>query len=55
MKMPRTHLREVRVEQEKSAVEKAISDYYSSLTTEEAKEQSQWGDFAMREFPNQPA
>ena len=36
--MPRTNLREVRGEQEKSAVEMKISDYYSSLTTEEAKE-----------------
>jgi hypothetical protein len=42
-------------EQEMSAVDKAISDYYSSLTTAEAEEQSLWGDFAMREFANQPA
>ena len=48
-------LRNVRDEQEKSAVEKTIADYYSSLTTEEAKEQARWGDFALREFPNQPA
>jgi hypothetical protein len=48
-------LRKVRAEQEKSAVEKTISGYYSSLTTEETKEQSLWGDFAVREFPNQPA
>jgi hypothetical protein len=47
----------VRIEQEKSAVEKTISDYYSSLTTEEAEaeEQSMWGDFAAREFPNHRA
>jgi hypothetical protein len=51
--MPRTNLRKVRVEQ--SAVEKTISDYYWLLTTEEANEQSLWGDFAVREFPNQPA
>ena len=48
-------LRNVRVEQEKSVVEKTISDYYSSLTTEEAKEQALWGDFAHREFPNEPS
>jgi hypothetical protein len=30
-------LRKARVEQEKAAVEKTISDYYSSLTTKEAK------------------
>jgi hypothetical protein len=53
--MPSVNLREVRVEQEKSAVEKTISEYYSSLTTEEAEEQSLWGDFAVREFPDQPA
>ena len=47
-------LRSVRAEQEKSAVEKTISDYYSSLTTEEADEQALWGDFAVREFPNEP-
>jgi hypothetical protein len=45
-------LRNVRDEQEKSAVEKTITDYYSSLTTEEVKEQTRWGDFAVREFPN---
>jgi hypothetical protein len=45
----------VRVEQEKSAVEKTISDYYSSLTNEEVKEQNLWGAFAEREFPNEPA
>jgi hypothetical protein len=45
-------LRRARIEQGKSAVEKTISDYYSSLTTEEAKEQARWGDFAAREFPN---
>jgi hypothetical protein len=48
-------LRKVRVEQEKSAVEKTISDYYSSLTDEEVKEQALWGAFAEREFPNEPA
>ena len=48
-------LRSVRAEQEKSAVEKTISDYYSSLTTEEAKEQTLWGNFAVREFSNELA
>jgi hypothetical protein len=48
-------LRNVRDEQEKSAVEKTITDYYSSLTTEVVKEQTRWGDFAVREFPNEPA
>lgn len=44
---------QARVEQEKSAVEKTISDYYSSLTADEAKEQTLWGEFAEREFPNE--
>ena len=48
-------LRQARVEQEKSAVAKTISEYYSSLTAEEAQEQTLWGDLAMREFPNEPA
>jgi hypothetical protein len=47
-------LRKARVEQEKSAVEQTISDYYSSLTTEEVNEQTLWGEFAEREFPNEP-
>jgi len=42
------------VERKKSAVESTISDYYSRLTTEEAKEQTLWGNFAVREFPNEP-
>ncbi len=49
--MPRTNLREVRVEHGKFAVE----NYHSPLTTEDAKEQSRWADFAVREFSNQPA
>jgi hypothetical protein len=55
MIMRPVNLQKVRAEQEKSAVEKTISDNYSSLTTEEAKEQSLWGDFAVRELPSQPA
>ena len=55
MIMPPVNLRKVRVQQQESAVEKTISDYYSSLTTEEAKEPSLWGGFAVREFANQRA
>jgi hypothetical protein len=55
MIMRPVNLPTVRPEREKSAVEKAISDCYSWLTAEEAEEQSLWGDFAAREFPNQPA
>jgi hypothetical protein len=48
-------LSQVRVQQERLAVEKKISDYYSSITNEEAEEQALWGAFAEREFPNEPA
>jgi hypothetical protein len=48
---PKKSLREVREEQEMSVVEKAITDYYSSLTNEEATEQALWGGLATREFP----
>ena len=33
-------------EHEKAAVEKKIVEYYSALTSEEAKEQTLWGNFA---------
>jgi hypothetical protein len=47
-------LRKARVEQEKATVDRTISDYYSSLTPDEVKEQTLWGEFAEREFPNEP-
>jgi len=48
-------LLKLRVDQERLALEKTISDYYSSLSTEEAREQTLWGEFAEREFPGEPA
>jgi hypothetical protein len=44
-------LQAVRRENERAAVERAVADYYGSLSTEEAKEQAEWGEFALREFP----
>lgn len=44
-------LQAARREEEKARVEKAVADYYGSLSREEADEQSEWGEFAMREFP----
>jgi hypothetical protein len=44
-------LQAVRREHERAPVELAVGDYYGSLSTEEAKEQAQWGEFALREFP----
>ncbi len=46
-------LQAVRREQEKAAVERAVVDYYASLSTQEAEEQVAWGEFALREFPNE--
>jgi len=43
-------MRRVRIEPGRSALDETISDYYSSLTIEEAKEQALWGDFAEREL-----
>jgi uncharacterized protein YeeX (DUF496 family) len=44
-------LQKVRDEEKRSAVEKAIADYYSSLSSDELKEQVEWGELALREFP----
>jgi DNA-binding PadR family transcriptional regulator len=39
----------------KKALERAVADYYDSLPADEAAEQARWGEFATREFPNEPA
>ena len=44
-------LQAVRRENERAAVELAVADYYGSLSAEEATEQAEWGEFAVREFP----
>ena len=46
-------LQAARREEGKAKVEKAVADYYTSLSREEAEEQSAWGEFALREFPNE--
>ena len=35
------------------ALDRAVTDYYSELSVEDAKEQARWGDFALGEFPNE--
>lgn len=40
-------------EQENAAIEGAIADYYSSLSRKEVQELTDWGEFAVREFPNE--
>lgn len=46
-------LQAARREQERASVERAVADYYSSLSREEASEQAKWGDLALREFPDE--
>jgi hypothetical protein len=41
----------VRRSQAKAGVERAVADYYAALSPEERQEQSDWGEFAEREFP----
>lgn len=41
--------------QEKLALERAVNDYYTGLSAEEAEEQVRWGEFALREFPKEVA
>jgi hypothetical protein len=43
-------LQVARREHGKAAIERAVSDYYSSLSPQEAEEQANWGEFAMHEF-----
>jgi len=46
-------LQTVRRKQERAAIERAVADYYTSLSPEEAEEQTEWGEFALREFPSE--
>ena len=39
--------------QAKKAVERAVADYYASLSAEDFDEQAKWGDFALAEFTNE--
>jgi hypothetical protein len=44
-------LQAVRREHERASVERAVANYYSSLSNREATDQAEWGEFAFREFP----
>jgi hypothetical protein len=48
-------LQAVRRQQERAAVEHAVSGYYTSLSGKEAEELTAWGEFAIGEFPNEAA
>ena len=47
-------LQAVRRRQERVNIEKSVTAYYSSLTDKEVAEQSEWGEFALRQFPDEP-
>jgi hypothetical protein len=44
-------LQQSRREQAKAALNRAVSDYYDSLSPNDSEEQIQWGEFALMEFP----
>jgi len=46
-------LQSVRRAQERASIERAVVDYYSKLSSEEAAEQVMWGEFALVEFPRE--
>jgi len=48
-------LQAARREFERASLERAVAGYYGSLSDGEARESAAWGDFAMREFPNEVA
>ena len=49
----RRFLQDVRREQEKASVERAVADYYSSLADNELEERARWSEFALAEFPKE--
>ena len=46
-------LQAVRREQGKAALDRAVSDYYTSMSQSEVEEQIRWGEFTLHEFPNE--
>jgi hypothetical protein len=46
-------LQNVRRENERASIERAVADYYASLSDKQITEQAEWGGFAEREFPDQ--
>lgn len=46
-------LQAVRRQQERAALERAVAEYYGSLSGGEAEDLAAWGEFAMGEFPNE--
>jgi|HubBroStandDraft_1064217.scaffolds.fasta_scaffold08968_3 hypothetical protein len=48
-------LQAVRREAELARINQSVTDYYDSLSDEELKELSEWGDFALSQFPAEDA
>jgi len=46
-------LQALRREHERVSLERAVANYYSSLSPEEVTEQAEWGEFALSEFPHE--
>lgn len=46
-------LQQARRDEARSSIDKAVSDYYSSLTDDEVKEDALWGEFALTQFPSE--
>jgi len=46
-------LQAVRREHERVSLDRAVANYYDSLSAEEAMEQAEWGEFALHEFPSE--
>jgi len=46
-------LQAVRRDMERASVELGVEDYYASLPTDEMKQQTAWGEFALGEFPRE--
>lgn len=44
-------LQAVRREQERSAIERDVVDYYASLSDAELEDRAAWGEFALHNFP----
>ena len=48
-------LQTVRRGEQKKAVERAVGEFYDSVSDQETAEQGRWGEFALGEFPNEAA
>jgi hypothetical protein len=48
-------LQAARREESEATLGRAVSDFYDSLSREETREQSEWGEFSWREFSHEDA